>query len=458
MKVLICGAGQVGYAIAERLSKERNDVTVIDISPRLIGAIGDSLDVRGVIGHGAHPDVLDRAGAGDADMIIAVTLYDEVNMLACQIAHSIFNIPTKIARVRSQSYLQPMWKHLFSRDHMPIDVIISPEVEVGESVLSRLSYPGAFEAVTFADGAISLVGVTLNDDCPVVDTPLSQLSQLFPDLNSVVAGIVRDGNVFVPRSADQMLVGDEIYFITDTTHVERTLGIFGHSETQAHRIVIAGAGNIGSYVARNLEKRNVRAQVKIIETNRESAARAAEDLNRVIVLHGSALDQTVLNEAGVGTAEAFVALTNDDKVNMLASVMAKDSGCKQVLSLLIDNSYARLQQSLSIDTLINPRMTTVSTILRHVRRGRIRGVHSLHEGAAEVLEAEALETSPLIGKPLREAALPAGTRIGAVLRDDHILIPSGDMRIEPHDRIVIFALADSVHAVEQTFRVSLDFF
>jgi trk system potassium uptake protein TrkA len=458
MKVLICGAGQVGFGIAERLSQERNDVTVIDTSPRLISVISDVLDVRGIVGHGSHPDVLDSAGAADTDMIIAVTLYDEVNMMACQIAHSLFDIPTKIARVRAQTYLQPVWANLFSREHMPIDVIISPEVEVGESVMRRLAYPGAFETVTFADGAISLVGVSLKEDCPVVDTPLSQLSDLFPDLKAVVTGVVRDGQVFVPRSADQMLVNDDVYFIADSSHVNRALGLFGHSESQAHRIVIAGAGNIGLYVARNLEERNARAQVKMIETDRDVAARAADDLRRTVVLNGSALDQGVLNEAGVGTAEAFVALTNDDKVNMLASVMAKGAGCKQALSLLIDASYARLQHPLGIDAFINPRTTTVSTILRHVRRGRIRSVHSLHGGLAEVMEAEALETSPLVGKPLRDAALPPGTRIGAVLRAGAVLLPSGDMRIAPHDRIVIFALAEAVHAVEQTFRVSLEFF
>ena len=458
MKVLICGAGQVGFGIAERLSQERNDVTVIDTSPRLISVISDVLDVRGIVGHGSHPDVLDSAGAADTDMIIAVTLFDEVNMMACQIAHTLFEIPTKIARVRAQSYLEPRWKNLFSREHMPIDVVISPEVEVGESVMRRLAYPGAFETVTFAEGTISAVGVSLKEDCPVVDTPLSQLSQLFPDLKAVVVGVVRNGEVFVPRSADQMLVGDDVYFVADSTQVDRTLGIFGHSETQAHRIIIAGAGNIGRYVAGQLEERNTRAHVKMIEASREVAAEAADNLRRTVVLHGSALDQAVLAEAGAGDAEVFVALTNDDKVNLLASVMAKGAGCGQALSLLIDNSYARLKGPLGVDALINPRTTTVSTILRHVRRGRIRGVHSLSDGAAEVMEAEALETSPLIGKPLREAQLPAGTRIGAVQRGDAILIPNGDMRIAPHDRIVIFALADAVHAVEQMFRVSLEFF
>jgi trk system potassium uptake protein TrkA len=458
MKVVICGAGQVGFGIAERLAQERNDVTVIDTAPHLIDAISDALDVRGLVGHGSQPDMLDRAGAADADMIIAVTLYDEVNMMACQVAHSLFDVPTKIARVRAQSYLEPVWKNLFSRDHMPIDVIISPEIEVGEAVLRRLAFPGAFETVTFGEGAVSVVGVSLNEDCPVVDTPLSQLTELFPDLGAVVVGIVRAGAVFVPHATDQMLVGDDVYFVAESGQVERTLGIFGHRERQAHRIIIAGAGNIGLYVARNLEARNSRARVKIIETDRDRAMRAADELRRTVVLHGSALDLDILREAGAREAEAFVALTNDDKVNLLSGVMAKGAGCGQALSLVQDSDYSRLQRSLGIDAFINPRAATVSTILRHVRRGRIRGVYSLRDNEAEVVEAEALETSTLVGKPLREADLPDGVRVGAVLRGGKVLKPDGDMRIEPHDRVVMFALADAVHDVEQMFRVSLDYF
>lgn len=458
MKVLICGAGQVGFGIAERLSAEDNDVSIIDNSASLIQRVSDILDVRGFVGHGSHPDVLDEAGAGDADMIIAVTLHDEVNMVACQVAHSLFNIPTKIARVRAQSYLETHWRDLFSREHMPIDVIISPEIEVGDMVLRRLSLPGAFETVSFADGAISVVGVSCEEDCPVVDTPLKQLTELFPDLPAVVVAVVRNGTLFVPHGGDQLLAGDDAYFVAPNDQVERTLKIFGHEEEQARRVIIAGGGNIGQYVASRLEEMHGATRIKLIESGRERAVEIAEQLNRTVVLHGSALDEDVLKEADVNNADTMIALTNDDQVNILSCIMANRLGCARSLCLLNNTSYTGMVRSLGIDASINPRGITVSRVLEHVRRGRIRAVHSIQNGAGEVIEAEALETSPLVGKPLREIDLPDGLRVGAVLREGEVRIPDGDMQIMAHDRVVIFATAENVHEVEQMFRVSLEFF
>lgn len=458
MKIIICGAGQVGFGIAERLSTEDNDVSVIDASPALIQTISETLDVRGIVGHGSHPDVLYRAGAGDADMIIAVTLHDEVNMIACQVAHSLFNIPTKVARVRAQSYLREHWRDLFSREHLPIDVIISPEVEVGEMVLRRLALPGAFDVMSFAEGEISVVGVTCEEDCPIVDTPLTQLTDLFPDLKAVVVGIVRQNKIFVPQSADQMLVGDEVYFVAERDQVERTLSIFGHEEKQASRVIIAGGGNIGLFVARQLEERKSRARTKIIETSRQRAIAIADDLSRTVVLHGSALDEEILREADVEQADTLVALTNDDQVNILSAVMAKRLGCQRALSLINNSGYASVLRSLGIDAQVNPRAITVSKILQHVRRGRIRGVHSVRDGQAEILEAEALDTSPLVGHPLRDLDLPNGIRIGAIYREGEVIIPRGTTQIEAHDRIVIFALSHRVRQVEQMFRVSFEYF
>ncbi|GAB4230743.1 MAG: Trk system potassium transporter TrkA [Methyloligellaceae bacterium] len=458
MKVLICGAGQVGFGIAERLAAEKNDVSIIDNTPELVQRVSDILDVRGFVGHGSHPDVLDEAGAGDADMIIAVTLHDEVNMVACQVAHSIFNIPTKIARVRAQSYLEPHWRHLFSREHMPIDVIISPEIEVGEMVLHRLSLPGAFETVSFGDGAVTLVGVTCEEECPVVDTPLKQLTELFPDLPAVVVAVDRDGRLFVPRGEDQLLAGDEAYFIAKSDQVERTLKIFGHDEKQAQRVVIAGGGNVGLYVATKLEEMESRTRLKIIESDRSRAVAIAETLEHSIVLHGSALDEEVLREADVGNADTMVALTNDDQVNILSCIMAERLGCERSLCLLNNASFSAMVRSLGIDADVNPRAITVSRILQHVRRGRIRGVHSVRNGAGEVIEAEALETSPLVGIPLRELDLPEGLRIGAIIRDGEVIKPDGETQILAHDRVVMFVIAESVKEVEQMFRVSLEFF
>ncbi len=458
MRVIICGAGQVGYGIAERLAAEQNDVSVIDVSPQLIRNVRDNLDVRGFVGHGSHPDVLEKAGAQEADMIVAVTLYDEVNIVACEVAHSLFNVPTKIARIRSQSYLQPHYADLFSREHMPIDVVISPEIEVGEMVLRRIALPGANDVVRFADSKIILVAIECLEDCPVVNTPLAQLSELFPDLTSTVVGVVRNDRLFVPRSADQLVTGDLAYVVTSKDQVRRTLGLFGHDEQEAANIVIAGGGNIGLYVARALEQRHGQAKVKIIESTRERAVAVADELRKTVVLHGSALDQKLLLEADIPNTDLMVALTNDDQVNILSSVMAKRLGCKANLVLINNPTYHDFTKTLGIDAHVNPRSATISKVLQHVRRGRIRQVHTVQRGAAEVIEAEALETSPLVGAPLRDLELPEGIRIGAVYRDGAMITPSGSLRIKPKDRVVIFAMAKAVKQVEQMFRVSLEFF
>ncbi len=458
MKVIICGAGRVGYGIAERLSTEDNDVSVIDTSPPLIHAIRETLDVRGYVGHGAHPDVLAQAGADQADMIIAVTLYDEVNMVACQVAHSLFNVPTKIARIRAQSYLQSHYSDLFSREHMPIDVVISPEVEVGQMVLRRIALPGANDAVRFAEDNIAMVAIECLEDCPVVNTPLEQLTDLFPDLVATVAGIWRDGKLHVPHSGDQLVTGDLAYVICDRAHVRRTLGLFGHEEPEATRIVIAGGGNIGYYVARTIEERQPRTKIKIIEFDRDRAVAIADNLSRTVVLNGSSLDQQILVEADIQDADLMVSLTNDDQVNILSSVMAKRLGCKSNLALINSSAFLDFTKTMGIDAHVNPRTVTISRILQHVRRGRILAVHSVQQGAAEVIEAQALETSPIVGTMLRDFEMPHGIRIGAIYRDGKVLRPDGESKIKTGDRVVLLATADAVRHVEQLFRVSLEFF
>ena len=457
MKVIVCGAGQVGFGIARQLAEEKNEVSVIDQSAGLIQRVNDTIDVQAILGHGSHPDILEQAGARDADMLIAVTFSDEVNMVAAQIAHSIFNVPLKVARVRAQSYLDPVFQDLFSRDHMPIDVIISPELEVGKTVLERLGNPGSFDSINFANQMVKVVGVHLDEDCPVVNTPLRQLTELFPDLNAVVAGISREGNLFVPKRSDEMFVGDNIYFIAKADHVRRTLDIFGHEEAEARRVIIIGGGNIGLYVAQELEKEHL-VKAKVIENNKSRAEFIADQLHHTVVLHGDGLDQDILREAGIHNTEAVVTLTNNDETNILASLTAKRGGANRALCLTNNRDYGPLIESLGIDAFIDPRATTVSTILQHVRRGRIKGLHSIGQGAAEVIEAEALETSPLVGKPLREARLDDGIMVGAIVRGEDVIKPTGDSKIETGDRVVIFAEREQVRKVEQLFRVSLEFF
>lgn len=458
MKVIICGAGQVGYGIAEKLSQENADVSVIDTSAPLIAHIMDTLDVRGYVGHGAHPDMLAKAGADQADMIIAVTLYDEVNMVACQVAHSLFNVPTKIARIRAQNYLAGEYSDLFSRDHMPIDVAISPEIEVGKMVLRRISFPGATDIVRFAEDHIAMLAIECTEDCPVLNTPLSQLSQLFPDLMATVTGIFRKGRLHVAHSDDQLLPGDLAYVICEREHTRRTLSLFGHEEQEAARIVIAGGGNIGYYVARAIEQVQPKTKIKILEADRARAVTIADGLRDTIVLHGSALDQSILQQADIQDADLIVTLTNNDQINILSAAMAKRLGCRSSMALVNNPSYQELTTSIGIDAHINPRAVTISRVLQHVRKGRIRSVYAVQKGTAEVIEAEALETSPLVGVPFRELSLPDGIRIGAIYRDKTVIRPDGNTKIRAKDRVVLFAKTEAVRHVEQMFRVSIQYF
>lgn len=458
MKVIVCGAGQVGFNIASHLARENNDVTVVDLSPELTRKISGALDVQSVQGHASHPDVLERAGAASADMLIAVTQADEVNMVACQVAHALFNIPTKVARIRSQTYLQPEWNDLFSRENLPIDVIISPELEVARAVLRRLEMPGTFDMFPFAKGKVRIVGVRLTADCPVVDTPLRQLTELFPDLNIVIVGIVRGGVMFVPHGDDQMLIGDDIYFCSDVAHVSRAMDIFGHRETEARRVLIVGGGNVGLFLALSLESSHPNVSIRIIEYDRARAELISERLERAVVINGDAMDIQILREANVFETETIVAVSNDDQVNILASLMAKREGANRAITLLNNPSYGPLIRSLGIDVTVDPKESTVSSILQLMRRGRIKSLHNFANGSAEVIEGVAMETSPLVGAPLRDIDLPEGIVVGTVIRAGKVITPRGATEIQAHDTVIIFALANMVKKVEALFSVKLEFF
>ncbi len=458
MKVIICGAGQVGFNIARYLASENADVTVIDQSEALIEKIKDSLEVQGLVGFASHPDVLERAGAENTEMLIAVTYADEVNMVACQICHSLFGVPTKIARIRHQGYLDQRWSDLYSRDNMPIDVVISPEIEVARAIERRLEVPGAFDVHPLADGKVSLVGMHCTADTPVIHTPLRQLTSLFPELHAVVVGIWRDGRGIVAGPQEQILPGDDVYLVAETSHMGRAMSAFGHEEKAARRMVMVGGGNIGLYLAQAIEERHPQVNLKLIEVNRERAEHVAHHLERTVVINGSALDTEILEEANVSASETMIAVTNDDEVNILASLLSKRYGCKRVVTLINSGTYAPLMGSLEIDTVVSPRAITVSTILQHVRRGRIRSVHSLPEGFGEVIEAEALETSSLVGVPLRHADFPESAIVGAVVRDGEVILPRGDTIIRANDLVVIFSASAAVKQIEKIFAVKLEFF
>ncbi|MEM1074502.1 MAG: Trk system potassium transporter TrkA [Pseudomonadota bacterium] len=458
MKVIICGAGQVGWQIARHLSGERNDVTVVDSNPDLVRRATDTLDVQGIAGFASYPDVLDRAGARDAEMVIAATYSDEVNMVTCQVAHSVFGVNRKIARLRSQSYLDAIYSDLYRRDHMPIDVVISPEREVAAAALQRLSAPAAFDTEVFMDGKAQLLGISLEEECPVVNTPLRQLTDLFSTLRATVVAVRREGTLFAPEAGDQLFVGDDCYVFCHVEDVPRTMEIFGKTQTKQERVVIVGGGNVGLSVAQAMEKRAARVRSKVIEKERYCAERAAEALERTIVLNGDGLDAGLLSEAGIARADAMLSVTDDDKTNMLACVRAKSEGCPFTIALINDPTLVPMMGPLGIDAYINPRATTVSSILRHIRHGRVRAVYSIGDAEAEVIEAEVLSTSTLAGRQISEIEFPEGVLVGGIRKGDEMIRPLGGTRIDEGDVVALFALSKDVREVERLMQVSIDFF
>ena len=459
MKIVICGAGLVGSAIASHLSEEHNDVTVVDASQENIQRLTEQVDVHGVVGVASHPDRLAEAGVGDAELLIAVTDSDEINMVACQVSHTIFNTPVKIARIRSQAYLNPLYGDLYAPDDMPIDHIISPEREVSAAVSNQLRVPGAFDVKDMCDGKMNLVGVLLTDDSPIRDVSLRHLTNLFPDLLITVLAIIRDGKVVILRSGNEsMQTGDRVYFVCDATHLHRAMASFGHEEPEARSVVIAGGGSIGQMLAREIGSNFENTAVQIIERHASRARTLAEELQSTGIINGDALDSAILREAGVHNTETFVSVTEDDEVNILSALLAKRTGAKHAVALVNIPGFIPLVGTLGVDAVINPSQITVSSILEHVRRGRIRDVHPVIEDLGEVLEAEALPSSLLVGKPLRLAKIPKGIAVGGVLRDGRVIAARGDTVIESGDTVVIFAARGKITQVEKLLSVRLDIF
>ena len=457
MRVIICGAGQVGYSIASYLSRENNDVTVIDIDSEMIARVNRDLDANGIVGPASSPDILAKAGAAEADMIAAVTHQDEVNMVACQVAHSIFNVPKKIARIRNQVFRDPAWANLFSRAHMPIDVIISPEVEVAKAVEMRLSVPGTTSVTPMSDGEIYLCGVLCEHDCPVVNTPLRQLATLFPDNKIRVVSIVRKGKPFVPKADDQMLIGDEVFFVAETDQLRRILAGFGHEEKEARNVIIVGGGNIGLSLLDHIKESHKDVSIKIIENNTDRAERLSEKFEDVLILNASGLERAVLEEANIADAETLIAVTNDDETNILASLLARQYGCGRVIPLVNKESYNPLTASLGLGAVVSPKAITVSTVMRHVRRGRIKAVHNLLD-YAEILEIEASETIGILNTPLQDLDLPAGVLVCAIVRDGEVIMPDANTTIKADDHVIILASQGKAPKVEKMFSAQVDLF
>ena len=461
MNIIICGAGRVGFTIAKLLSEQGHSITVIDQSSEDIQKINDSLDVKAIVGKATYPSILERANASETDMIIAVTRNDEINMLICQIAFSIFNIPKKIARIRSQDYLNPKFTRVYNKENLPIDVIISPEIEIAKSIQRKLEAPGALDSVPFAENKIRLLEILINENCSLINIKLNDLTKKYPNLKANVIGVIREDKFFIPKKTDEIKINDKIYVIINSTQMSETLEAFGHTEKVSKNILIVGGGNIGFNLAKNIEENLDAARVKIIEKNKDRAEFLASELNNTIVINGDALDEEVLAEANLEEAETVLALTNDDEDNLMVSVLVekfakdeKEIDDKRTMALINKPNYSLLQNSLKIDDLIDPRMNTVSSILKHIHKGTIETAYTIMNGEYEVIEAEIIETSELINKELKNSNLPEEIRIGAVLRDAKVIIPRSDFVFQKEDKVVFLAKKDSISVVENIFRIS----
>lgn len=461
MNIIICGAGRVGFTIAKLLSEQGHSITVIDQSSEDIQKINDTLDVKAIVGKATYPTILEKANASEADMIIAVTRNDEINMLICQIAFSIFKIPKKIARIRSQDYLNPKFTRVYNKENLPIDVIISPEIEIAKSIQRKLEAPGALDSVPFANNKIRLLEILINKNCKLIDIKLNELTKKFPNLEANVIGIIRDEKFIIPKKNDEVKYNDKIYVIINSSQMAETLEAFGHNEKISKKILIIGGGNIGYNLAKNLEESLDSVRVKIVEKNKERAEYLASELNNTIVINGDGLDEDVLVEANLEEAETVLALTNDDEDNLMVSVLvekfAKDEKNledKRTMALTNKPNYSLLQSSLKIDDLIDPRMNTVSNILKHIHKGTIETAYTILNGEYEVIEAEIIETSELINKELKNTNLPDEIRIGAILRNDKVIIPRSNFVFQKDDRVVFLAKKDSISVVENLFRIS----
>ncbi len=455
MNIIICGAGKVGFSISKQLSAQGHSVTVIDQSSEDIKKINDTQDVKGIVGRATLPTVLENAGAEKADMVIAVTRNDETNMIVCQLASSLFNVSKKIARIRTKDFLEGKWGKLYNKSNIPIDVIISPELEVAKSLYRRLEAPGALDNVPFAKDKVKMLEISIEKNCPVKDIPLKDLTKKFPDFKANILGAVRKEKFIYLKKNDKILDGDNVYIIVSSDQLTAILKAFGHEEKIAKNILIIGGGNIGLNLAKMLEANFEDVRVKIIEKNKDRAELIANELSSSIVIKGDALDEDILKEANLEDSETVLALTNDDENNMMACVLAEKTGQKKrTIAIVNKTNYNLLQDSLNIDDLVDPRMTTVSRIMEHVHRGTIGTVYSVLDGEYEFIEAKILDKSELLNKSIKNSNLPEDIRIGAIVRKDNVVIPRSNFIFEKDDLVVFLAKRELMKEVESIFSVS----
>ena len=456
MKIIILGAGQVGSSVAANLVSEANDITVVDSNPGCLQALNERFDLRTIVGVASHPSVLANAGAKDADMIIAVTNSDEINMIACQIAYTLFHTPTKIARVRNNEYLRN--PSLFAQEALPIDVLISPEQIVTEYIERLINYPGALQVLDFAQGKAQMVAVSAFYSGPLSGKKILELGEHLPGIEFRVVAIFRKGVSIIPDGDTEIETNDEVFFIGAPKHIRSLLKMIRSMEKAAKRIIIAGGGNIGMRLAAALEDRY---QVKLIEFNPLRAQYVSEQLKKTIVLQGDVADEDMLLEENIENTDVFCALTNADEANIISSMLAKRLGARKVMALINRAAYVNLVQSNVIDIAISPQQTTIGSLLAHIRKGDVVVVHSLRRGAAEAIEAIAhgdSSSSKVVGQKIDEVELPPHTSIGAIIRGDNVVIAHHDTVIEAEDHVILL-VADKkqVPEVEKLFQVGITF-
>ncbi len=460
MKIIVCGAGEIGSNIAKQLVYEDNDVTIIDESETLLRSLNKSLDLKSICGKTSHPEVLERAGADEADMIIAVSDSDELNIISCEMANHLFKIPLKVARIKESEYLNSDYvDKIFSAGKIDLDAVISPELEVAKDIIRKLNTPGAFDSFYLGNKKARIVGISINDDCPVINTPLRMLPGIFSGLDVKILSIFRKNEIIIPSGKVELYPGDDIYICIRNSDILRALRVFGIKPQENRKLIVVGAGNIGLNIMKLLEKDYPDINCKIIDNNLERTKDISSKLSKqTTILYGDAIDSNLLKEAGASSAEVIINVTDDDEVNIFSSLLAKDLGCKRTMAIVNNTNYRNLSKKLDLDVLINPGNITTSAILQYVRRGKVKEIHDFGNDRGEIMEIEILPTTKFADKKISDLDIPEGVVIGGIVRDNEVIFPDENTTIFVKDKLIIFSEPASIKEIEKYSEVNIEFF
>ena len=460
MKIIVCGAGEIGSNIAKQLVYEDNDVTIIDESETLLRSLNKSVDLKSICGKTSHPEVLEKAGADEADMLIAVSDSDELNIISCEMANHLFKIPLKVARIKEAEYLNSNYSNkLFSTGKIDVDAVISPELEVAKDIIRKLNTPGAFDSFYLGNKKARIIGISINDDCPVINTPLRMLPGIFSGLDVKILSIFRKKEIIIPSGKVELYPGDDIYICIRNDDILRALRVFGIKPQENRKLIIVGAGNIGLNILKLIEKDYPDINCKIIDNNLERTKDISSQLSKqTTILYGDAIDSNLLKEAGASDAEVIITVTDDDEVNIFSSLLAKDLGCKRTMAIVNNINYRSLSKKLDLDVLINPGNITTSAILQYVRRGKVKEIHDFGNDRGEIMEIEILPTTKFADKKISDLDIPEGVVIGSIVRDNEVLFPDENTTIFVKDKLIIFSEPASIKEIEKYSEVNIEFF